>query len=230
MTIWFQNKRKMTKKNARKENALAKRHMLHHESFRSISSHPSSTLQPRRTMISLDDIAKLSERPSGCLATRPHLHPHTPRIANMRKPFSCNIDKSELWERMPSSPIASLGSPEADRARLSFLPERSKTMRSLEWACVKARSSTKRDTDCVHELGLDLSDLHEGGDSSDTDVEMEEAVTPDASINLSPDISTPWSKGCTTSLETWSGSQNSEDVAFEDVEAAMLLLGFMGRR
>lgn len=94
-------------------------------------------------------------------------------------------------------------------------------MRSLEWACAKARVYPKDD----EVIGF-LPSLYEG-DSTDTDVEVEEAITPNNSVDLSlvfPELPIQVTKPYADS------EGNVTRKRFDDVEAAMVLLDFMGRR
>ncbi|KAG1904705.1 uncharacterized protein F5891DRAFT_945165 [Suillus fuscotomentosus] len=228
VTNWFQNKRQTEKRksliwnenNPPKIHAPQSRHLKQHRPNKSISSFS----------VSLDKIAQLSERPSPSLLLSTNQAPPTPltpRTTNVRAQSSSS--PSELWKHIPSSPIVPQSSPGAEEARLAGLPSRSKTWRSLEWACLKARRD-KRVDDGEEEDDLPyLPSLSHGGGSDDGSYE---ALTPDSSvrcIDLSPQSSSP---------SHFSGEENNKGLfsdlkkspQSEDVEAALTLLGFMARR
>ena len=111
--------------------------------------------------------------------------------------------------------------------RLSALPRRTKSLRSLEWACAKARGNKKLHPDALDEEDYDvpmlmLDGAHRGADVDEEDTETEEfeAITPDVSAaQLVP-------------LRSQSplAAKHKIDIAPpQDMEAAMALLGFMGR-
>ena len=111
--------------------------------------------------------------------------------------------------------------------RLSALPRRTKSLRSLEWACAKARGSKQLHPDVLDEEDYDVPTLvldgeHRGADMDEDDTEPEEfeAITPDVSAaQLDP-------------LHNQSplATKHQNDIAPpQDMEAAMALLGFMGR-
>jgi hypothetical protein len=145
-------------------------------------------------------------------------------------------DKNELWEHMPSSPIAPPSSPSAESVRLSAFPSRFKTKTSLEWACAKARADKlKGDDDLFNITEVDHRDggCEEMETDYETDTEVEEAVTPDSSTHLSPGFEFSYEHKHNIVLPQ--GKENIDPNLFpeyhpsEDVEAAMVLLGFMGR-
>jgi hypothetical protein len=125
-------------------------------------------------------------------------------------------NKSELWKHMLSSPIPP-PSPVIDVSRYSRNLSRSKTAPSLEWACAKARVALKRDD-------------HSGSArifGSDRDINC----TADVDMNVGDVFDTPSSS--TIASTTGVGkSQKSQINAHpsEEVEAAMVLLGFMSQR
>ncbi|THH33463.1 hypothetical protein EUX98_g745 [Antrodiella citrinella] len=141
-----------------------------------------------------------------------------------------------MWELIPSSPTAPLSSPAAESVRLSALPATSKTMRSLEWACAKDRAGRKKRRrrhgasnvfDVPFLPSLDLSSGKDNVEGSDT--ELEEAITPDTSVELAH-FQTPVRKRCGT--EEWGPEEEGgkeNEPPHSDVEAAMALLGFKVR-
>ncbi|KAG2368891.1 hypothetical protein BDR07DRAFT_1457161 [Suillus spraguei] len=229
VTNWFQNRRQTEKRKSLiwNENNPPKIHPP--QSRRLKQRHPNKSISS--FSVSLDKIAQLSERhssPSLLLsANQVPLTPFTPRTDNVRAQSSPS--PSELWKHIPSSPAIPQSSPGAEEARLSDLPSRSKTWRSLEWACLKARRDRRVD-DGEEEDDLPcLPSLSHSGGSDDG---SHEALTPDSSvrsINLSPQ---------SNSSPRFSGEENNKDLfsdlskprQSEDVEAALTLLGFMARR
>ncbi|OJA19580.1 putative protein 12 [Rhizopogon vesiculosus] len=208
VTNWFQNKRQTEKRkslvwnenNPPKLDTPQSRRLTHRYTKRSLSSFP----------VSLDKIAQLTERPS--LPSSPPIAnraPFTPRTPNVRT--QSPTSPSELWKHIPSSPVIPPSSPGAEEARLAVLPLRSKTWRSLEWACLKAR----RDRRVPGEDDLpSLSSLSHGDGSDDGSYEVH---TPASSVNLDLSPKNLF-------------SDSSKCRQSEDVEAAMTLLGFMMRR
>ncbi|KIJ66274.1 hypothetical protein HYDPIDRAFT_109268 [Hydnomerulius pinastri MD-312] len=222
VTNWFQNRRQ-----------TARRKSLSWSENKPMKAHPSPHCYPRkassksslkRSSISLDRIAALSERQSLTSQSTTLRTPLTPCKVNVKKENPPS--PSELWKYMPSSPIAPQSSPGPEEARMAILPSRAKTFRSLEWACLKARRG-KWVEDDGDELPT-LSTFDHGGDTGDegTETEVDEAITPDSSVNLSP-----YSRDASSRLRV-----KQEDDPFplvlkaapqsEDVEAAMTLLGF----
>ncbi|KAH9942939.1 hypothetical protein B0H21DRAFT_749054 [Amylocystis lapponica] len=224
VSAWFQNKRRGLKK----KNLAWRRASLPIIRSENLPSH-----SRQGAGLSLDCIASLRERRTA---------PHIPSVPGdpLRPPLASRLNMArsvkladkpdaDLWEHIPSSPPAPPSSPAAESVRLSVLPARSRTMRSLEWACAKARAGGNvqedmdMDMDCdVPPLILDVAPRDTEMDE-DTDVEDFEAITPDASaaqIQLTPSPSPVH-----TSKKKKKGSAPPE----ADMEAAMALLGFMGR-
>ena len=113
--------------------------------------------------------------------------------------------------------------------RLSALPRRTKSLRSLEWACAKARGNKKLHPDALDEEDHDVPMLvldgeHRGTDADEDDTETEEfeAITPDVSAaQLAP---------LQNQSESPLAVRYKDDIAPpQDMEAAIALLGFMGR-
>lgn len=115
--------------------------------------HKGSARPSLSSIVSLDRIASLSERPTpsrsaaagiplGPCSTIIQYEPATPRRS------------TDLWKHIPSSPIISLSSPSLEEARLAHLPSEAKTFRSLEWACLKARKErvAKSERRCPHSV------------------------------------------------------------------------------
>lgn len=229
VTNWFQNRRQTEKRKSLiwNENNPPKNHAP--QSRRLKQRHPNKSISS--FSVSLDKIAQLSERPSSpsllLSANRAPLTPFTPRTTNAR--VQSSPSPSELWKHIPSSPAIPQSSPGAEEARLADLPSRSKTWRSLEWACLKARRDRRVDDEEEEDDLLFLPSLSHGGGSDD---ESHEALTPDSSvrsINLSPQSNSSSlfareedSKGLSSDL--------NKPRQSEDVEAALTLLGFMARQ
>jgi hypothetical protein len=229
VTNWFQNRRQTEKKKSLiwNENNPPKIHAP--QSRRLKQRHPNKSMSS--FSVSLDKIAQLSERPSSpsllLSANRSPLTPFTPRTTNVR--VQSSPSPSELWKHIPSSPALPQSSPGAEEARLAGLPSRSKTWRSLEWACLKARRD-KRIDDGGEEDDLPcLPSLSHGGGSDDGSYE---ALTPDSSvrsINLSPQSDSSLRFGEEENNKGLFSDFNKPRQS-EDVEAALTLLGFMARR
>lgn len=155
--------------------------------------------------------------------------PLTPRRNNTLRYFSTPTTlSSNLWDHIPSSPPAPPSSPGADSIRLASLPKQSKRLRSLEWACAKARVGKIQEELEDEESDIPMLVLDCEGKDTDTDVggeetetEEYEAVTPDVSA---VQLTTPQSSPGVL-------NHKMDDAApSQDMEAAMALLGFMGPR
>jgi hypothetical protein len=184
--------------------------------------------------ISLDSIAGLHEKPAGpTVAINSQRPPLTPHKTNRRSYSS--TEKTDLWEHMPSSPIAPPSSPGAESFRFSALPFPSLTKKSLEWACAKARAGKQGEDDELLDIAEvdQREDSHEMETDDETETEVDEAVTPDSSADLSPGFDISYKHKQHVVLP--GGKENVDPNFFpeyhpsEDVEAAMVLLGFMGR-
>jgi len=194
VNVWYQNKRRSMKKQAlvwKPENGVGGS-----QSTRKVASATlkasTSTIQRRSSSFSLDCIASARERKEGTKRnTRPPLTPkRNPQVPNRSR----SPDTGGLWEYLPSSSPAPPSSPSAESAFLSALPQRSKTMRSLEWACAKERATRKHrvleSDDDVPALELDAVEAMLEGDCGE-DTEVDEAITPNTSIDGFPLIATP---------------------------------------
>ncbi|KAG6334533.1 hypothetical protein ID866_4549 [Astraeus odoratus] len=142
VTNWFQYKRQTARRKcgAYKENAP-----LMHRTERTSPSRGHNSLKstpksvPLCHTISLDQIAELSERPIPLSSTEATRTPFSSCISNMQKGPSTPQRHAELWKHMPSSPLIPNSPPGQEEARLAALPLQPKTIRSLEWACFRAR-------------------------------------------------------------------------------------------
>ncbi|KAF9245799.1 hypothetical protein BU15DRAFT_40532 [Melanogaster broomeanus] len=208
VTNWFQNRRQTTRRKSLSwnENKFTKtRHSLRRHG-------PKDSLKPgrNRSAVSLDCIAALSERT-----------PLTPRKSNVKE--ETTHSPPELWKHMLSSPTVPQSSPGLEEARMAILPSRAKTFRSLEWACLKARREKWVD-DVADELPT-LPALERSGDTDDagTETEDEEVITPESSVNLSPQ-SDASSRLRMEGHDIFTVSKTAPQS--QDVEAALTLLGF----
>ncbi|KAJ7492562.1 homeodomain transcription factor [Mycena latifolia] len=162
VTVWFQNKRQSERK------ATSRRT---HNTTHTTTTHPypklstansrassTSTSASRRPSLNLDQVASRSEKPVPTPRTPSRRHnPHAP-----------------LWANMASSPIGPPSSP-ASRDFVEFA--QGQRTRTLEWACARRRLTGK-------EEGTGVPRLLEDTDG-DTDVEVDEAVTPPSSCDSS---------------------------------------------
>ncbi|KZP28808.1 hypothetical protein FIBSPDRAFT_992917 [Athelia psychrophila] len=215
VTNWFQNRRQTSKRRSR---ALSSRGPA-------ISQNASKTSLPARKLhpsISLDNIAGLHER---------EIKDTTPSTPSKPQRSASFGDHDEIWAHMLSSPCVPPSSPSAERVRMLAVPPNSRTRRSLEWACARARADKSRWKEGL----LDVEDDKQTEVSEETDNETEseadEAITPNASANFC-NFATPYESNGHLNFHD---NQNVDSKAHaaslaSDVEAAMLLLGFMGRQ
>jgi hypothetical protein len=199
------------------------------------ASAPSLSARRLHPTISLDRIAGLHEKHAGpTVATATSRPPLTPCNTNQRS--HSFTDKDDLWKHMPSSPVAPPSSPSAESVRFSVLPSRSKARKSLEWACAKARAERcgeDEELSSIAEVDRREGSCEEMGTDDETDSDVEEAVTPDGSANFSPGSDSSYKR--MLRIVVPQGKENINPNFFsgyhpsEDVEAAMVLLGFMGR-
>jgi len=192
-------------------------------------SRSSSSSLNSRSSVSLDSVAGAHERPDTAPRTPKRLRP---------MPTPAQARPQSIWELIPSSPHAPPSSPAAESVRLAALPATSKTMRSLEWACAKDRAGRKKRRrrhgasnifDVPPLPSLNLSSARENTEASDT--EMEEAITPDTSVELAH-FQTPVRKRCGLEGEEWGSEgegRKENKPPHSEVEAAMALLGFKVR-
>lgn len=191
--------------------------------------------------LSLDHVASLLERRSNSpVHSRPSSLIPLPLTPQKRR----TISASELVSHMPSSPPEPPSSPFAGKSRTSADPTAQiKPVKSLEWACARARVQ-RRDKEnrpltkrAVHwrsepskgsrsratsapELGR-LDNEEEMDDGSETEVEPDEALTPVRTKSMS----TVRTRSFTQDHQEEGMRKNSGTGA--DMEAAMMLLGFM---
>jgi hypothetical protein len=199
VTIWFQNKRQTERR------AL-------HNATNTASTVLYSQNPPTVTAVTSTNAPTIpSSRPSlDRVASRSELRVPVPRTPTRR-----HDPKANIWENMPSSPIAPPFSPPS-REYVEFGKSK-RAKRTLEWACAAARLADKQ--------GTVLSGLHQGnerGDSDLTDDEVPEAITPPST----------WGSGDTR----WTMDQDTRKTTFHKVvqdeemmKAALALCG-LGRR
>ncbi|KZT75041.1 hypothetical protein DAEQUDRAFT_807305 [Daedalea quercina L-15889] len=230
VSAWFQNKRRSVKK----KSLVWTRPPQENRYEGSAYPAPWGKRHPSRpgSAISLECFARARERRSTLEITSPPRPPLTPRrINSLRRHQSPNQlpPPTHLWDHIPSSPPLPPSSPGADSMRLSALPRRTRSLRSLEWACAKARGNKSLHPDVLDEEDYDVPMLVLDGeardadmDGEDTETEEYEAITPDVSaMHLDTSLQSP-----TAML----GKKRGDDAApAQDMEAAMALLGFMGR-
>ena len=153
-----------------------------------------------RSKISLDRIAALSERPSLTLQSNSLRLPLTPRKSNVQQKNPSS--PSELWTHMLSSPAVPPSAPDPEEARLAALSSQEKILYPLEWACLKARQKKWVD---------------------------EDGVEPEVKNLESGAVVSPQSDGSNLYRKLALFSRPSMTPQFEDVEAAITLLGFKMR-
>ncbi|KAJ6604712.1 homeodomain transcription factor [Mycena vulgaris] len=195
VTIWFQNKRqterRATSRRTHKLDTIRNSTTTHpHRKKSSANNSASSTSTSTSRRPSLDRVASRSElrAPAPRTPSRRH-NPHAP-----------------LWANMASSPIAPPFSPPA-RDYVEF--GQGQHTRTLEWACARRRLSGKGEGAGVPGLVDDT-----GGD---TDVDVEEAVTPPSSCDSS------WTGNIGGSLTVLKGGEPDDDM----MKAALALCGLM---
>ena len=200
VTIWFQNKRQTERK------AL-------HNATNTTSTALDSENPPLVTVTST------SCKPPSIASSRPSLDRVASRselrVPMPRTPTRRHDPKANIWENMPSSPIAPPFSPPS-REYVEFGNSK-RAKRTLEWACAAARLADKQ--------GAGVSGRPHGnerGDSDSTDDEAPEAITPPST----------WGSGDTR----WTMDQDTYKTTFHKVvqdeemmKAALALCG-LGRR
>lgn len=215
VTNWFQNRRQTSRKKSHSLNENnPTRSRVSHSPARHQHRHSKTPLD--RSKISLDRIAALSERPSLTLQLNAPRLPLTPRKSNVQQKNPSS--PSELWTHMLSSPVVPRSSPDPEETRLAALSSRAKTLCPLEWACLNARHKNWVDEDAdglsMHSVVTRCREVDEDG------------AEPEA-INLEFEASVP-PHGDTSSLNRKNAlfSRPNTTPQFEDVEAAITLLGF----
>ncbi|KAJ6519885.1 homeodomain transcription factor [Mycena sanguinolenta] len=160
VTSWFQSKRKATSRH--RPTRTRTRDITITDSTNTHQHPKSSSSASSRSSSTTSTSTSTSRRPSlDCVASRSELRAPPPRT-----PSRSYNSHAPLWVNMASSPVAPPSSP-FTRDYVEF--GRGQRTRSLEWACARSRLTAKHE-EIIPEL------LHDIGD--DTDVEVEEAVTP----------------------------------------------------
>ncbi|KAK7695239.1 hypothetical protein QCA50_002429 [Cerrena zonata] len=174
VTVWFQNKRQTERKVAlgnatnvhdltsgpstsrviqrtvsAKTQPRLSRNSPSASSITSLRDHHRPRLAEHRR-VSLDSVATRNERPQ--LNWQPQTPTRTrtysfPDLSNSSRTLKPSTPSRQLWEKMPSSP-ASPDSPTRDKGvELVYLGlgARTKSKRTLEWACAAARRNHKKE-------------------------------------------------------------------------------------
>ncbi|KAH7886103.1 hypothetical protein F5I97DRAFT_1202517 [Phlebopus sp. FC_14] len=226
VTNWFQNRRQTAKRKslAWNENSNSpKTRPVRSSPYRS----PCKKTLLKRSAISLDRIAELSERPNiPSQTTEVPRTPLTPRTINVGKNSTTPRSPLNLWKYIPSSPIVPQSSPSQEEERMAILPSQAKTFRSLEWACLKARRDKRFDDDRDELPSLPSLDHGVHFEGERTETEFDDLVAPNTSDNVARRA-----PHCEVHSGTRAAAQNnslvvSKSPQSEDVEAAMTLLGF----
>ena len=214
VTNWFQNRRQTSRKKSHSssENYPTKTCLppspAHHR-------HRRSKMPLDRSKISLDRIATLSERPSLTFQLNAQRSPLTPRKSNVQQKRLSS--SSELWTHMLSSPAVPASAPDPEEVRLAALASRAKTLCPLEWACLKARQKKWADEDVD---GLSMYPALGRRQEVDEDGMEPKVINLESGTALSPqsDVLGLNKNGLF--------SRPNMTPQFEDVEAAITLLGF----
>ncbi|KAG9314071.1 hypothetical protein JVU11DRAFT_4852 [Chiua virens] len=219
VTNWFQNKRQTSRRKSLsfKENDPTK---TRSPSRPTRHQHRRSKTPLDRSKISLDRIAALSERPSltSPLDAPPRV-PLTPRKGNVQKKGSAS--PSQLWTHMLSSPAVPPSSPDREEAHLTVLSSRTKTLCPLEWACLKARQEKWVDEEADGVFTPPVLGNHrvnEDGAVLEGSIDLED----DANVSLH-------TEGSSLDRRSFLFFRPRLTPQFEDVEAAITLLGFKMR-
>lgn len=224
VNVWYQNKRRSVKKKlvawTQAENASGSR--------RRREEPKTHSMVLRNPQFSLEAIASFRERKD----SRPPLRPRT-HIPNQSETSDDSSDEvtlpENIYELIPSSPLQPPSSPSAECMLLSGLPPRSKTKRSLEWACAKDRADRRQRANMrkrkpeeleydgdIPELDLD--------DALGSEVDDDDLITPDTSLqrlSVPTDLLQPRMRVSRT-------SSAKKRVPRADEEAARALLAFRG--
>jgi hypothetical protein len=195
VTIWFQNKRQTERRALHNATNTA-------STGRNSQNPPSATI----TSTGCTTHSITSSRPSlDRVASRSELRISVPRTPTRRHNPNANV-----WENMPSSPIAPPFSPPS-REYVEFGKSK-RAKRTLEWACAAARLADKQGTGVSGRR-------NEPEDSDSTDDEVHEANTPPST----------WGKGD----DRWTmehGAALHKVVQDEEMMKAALALCGLGRR
>ncbi|KAF8201104.1 hypothetical protein K438DRAFT_1965623 [Mycena galopus ATCC 62051] len=167
VTIWFQNKRQTERRmTLASDGGRTLPPVIIHNSHGSYPRVPSPIPSPSvASSVSSGSTTSTSasRRPSlDCVASRSELRAPAPRTPSRR-----HNPHAPLWENMASSPVGPMFSPPAHDYVEFGQDQRTRT---LEWACARRRLKGKA------ERGLTLPSLM--SDDEDTDVDLDEAVTP----------------------------------------------------
>ncbi|KAJ7169939.1 homeodomain transcription factor [Mycena filopes] len=201
ITSWFQNKRKADSRRRAQNISTSKNSATTSSRHSKTKTTSSSSRRSSTSSTSTSTSSSASSRPSlDRVASRSELRAPTPRTPSRR-----HNPHGPLWANMASSPIGPPSSPLGPDYVDFFQGQQN---RSLEWACARRRLAGK-DDDAER---MDLPGLVQDT-SGDTDVEVEEAVTPPSSCDSS------WS-GC---VDVHKGGEPDD----ETMKAALALCGLM---
>ncbi|TBU63750.1 hypothetical protein BD310DRAFT_868844 [Dichomitus squalens] len=235
VNAWFQNKRRTLKKTWSASSGWSKGSLPENKHVRPPDG--PKALPRSDSIVSLDRVASSRELPykaKGLPCSRlPPRVPVTPR----RRAATAERSK-DIWELLPSSPPTRPSSPSLGEPLLALEPC-TKRLRTLEWACAKARAGRKasirrarlaakpaasedEDSD-VPMLVLDATPRKNSSAGDDTETEDDEAITPNVSTELLPSFVLP------AEAEELDAGVPEPPVKDEDMdmEAAIALLGFM---
>jgi hypothetical protein len=143
---------------------------------------------------------------------------------------------------MPSSPNIPASSPSKDHARFAILPQKSKALKTLEYACAKARTDSRADKENVPFKAQNSSSqkqvagckpdcwsgegMIDDGEATDTDVD--EAITPCGSDSLASPSEHTLKYGRIRGSAPVQVRTSAETKHMDDIDAARLLLGLRG--
>ncbi|KAF8641038.1 hypothetical protein AX17_000683 [Amanita inopinata Kibby_2008] len=222
VTIWFQNKRQTERKVALHSSTNPPRALV-------------STTSLVLTQVHSPAYSTTASRPSlDRVASRTELRVSSPRTPTRRRDLSAN-----LWDNMPSSPIASPVSP----APMEYfrLAKGQRVRRTLEWACAAARLAEKDGTNAAslknpYPRRPRVRESHQRHprrpirvDTDLTEEESDEIVSPNGS-GIGGDVR--WVAQCDGSVQATvpPASKQPQDVHDDDVMRAALALCGLGRR
>ncbi|KAI0756807.1 hypothetical protein C8Q80DRAFT_1224329 [Daedaleopsis nitida] len=230
---WFQNKRRSLKKTWSSSCGWSKGSLPENKHVRPLDG--PRALQLSDSALSLERVASSHELPykrkTPATQCPPARVPITPR-----RRATTSRTSNEILEHLPSSPPTRPSSPTHGEPLLALEP-REKRVRSLEWACAKARAERRaslrvkaakvadwEDDSDVPMLVLDgipRDQSSVSGDDSET--EEDEAITPNVSTELLPHFLMSLDADTREAVSPKKRAKGKD----MDMEAAIVLLGFM---
>ncbi|KAI0715403.1 hypothetical protein C8Q76DRAFT_768375 [Earliella scabrosa] len=234
VNAWFQNKRRSLKKTWSSTCGWSKGSLPENKHVRQVDG--PRALPPNDSAISLDRVASSHELPFKRKASVARCPP--PRVpVTPRRRVTMPAPSKDILELLPSSPPTRPSSPTQGEPLLALEPC-TKRLRSLEWACAKARAERKasirskavkpavseEDSDVPMLVldGLPRGNCHSSGDDTETE-EEEEAITPNVSTELLP----PFILSADADEREEMQVKKLVKGKDMDMEAAIALLGFM---